>query len=90
MTRYEIEQRVLEYLKKLPGWVRTEGRPSPTEELITNRVLDSIALLEFVTFVERLCGIDVPSDDITAANFNSTSNLLQYLETRAAIREEAS
>lgn len=87
MTRAEIEQAVVQYLIKLPGWVRLDGRGGVGEGLIDRRVLDSLALLEFVTFVEKLCGVKIPSDDIVASNFNSVEELLRYLESKPGVVE---
>ena len=87
MTRARIEQAALEYLTQLPGWVRAEARGGVAEGLIDHRVLDSLALLEFVTFVEKLCGIEIPSDDITEEHFNSVEGLLHYLESKRGVVE---
>ena len=87
MTRDQIEHAVLEYLTRLPGWVRAEARGGVADGLIDRRVLDSLALLEFVTFVETLCGIEVASDDITEEHFNSVEGLLRYLESKRGVVE---
>jgi len=87
MTRAQIEHAVLEYLTKLPGWVRAEARGGVADGLIDHRVLDSLALLEFVTFVEKLCGIEIASDDITEEHFNGVDGLLRYLDAKRGVVE---
>ena len=90
MTRAEIEAGLLEYLAKQPGWVRAGAPGSAGRELMENRVLDSLALLAFVSFVESFCGIEVPSDDITEEHFNNVDDLLRYIDTKRGSLEEAS
>jgi acyl carrier protein len=89
MTRAQIEAGILAYLAKQPGWVRAEARGSAGKGLIEHRVLDSLALLEFVSFIEKFCGIEVPSDDITEEHFDNVDDLFRYIETKQGIAEEA-
>ena len=53
------------------------------------RVLDSVSLLEFATFLETLCGIEIPPEDITEENFDSIEGVVRYLRARGRVAEAA-
>lgn len=52
------------------------------ESFLEAGVVDSLGVLELVTFVEEKFGIDVPDDDIVPDNFDSVKNLAAYIETK--------
>jgi acyl carrier protein len=87
MTRDEITNEVVSYLAKLPGWAKREASGQPSTGLIEHRVLDSVALLEFVSFVEKLGSVDVPSEDITEEHFDSVDRIVRYVMSKRSVEE---
>lgn len=79
MTGTELEQEVVSYLSKLPRWPGRDRLEQSSKGLVEGKILDSVALLEFVTFLEKLCGIEIPSEDISDDNFDSIERILRYL-----------
>jgi acyl carrier protein len=49
------------------------------DELLASGLLDSMAVMRLVFFIEESLGIKVPYTDITIANFNSIDTLASYL-----------
>lgn len=88
MTDREVEAQIVGYLSRLPGWARFDQVRKAALGLVTGRVLDSVALLEFTTFLEELCGIEIPPEDITEENFDTVETVVDYLRRRGRVVEE--
>ncbi len=58
------------------------GAPQPGDDLFKTGVLDSFALIDFVTTLEEQCGVKVPDADVNPATFRSIEAIEQYVETR--------
>jgi acyl carrier protein len=79
VTDRELEEEVLGYLSKLPRWPGRDRLEQSSKGLVEGKVLDSVGLLEFVTYLEGLCRIEIPSEDITGDNFDSVARIIRYL-----------
>lgn len=49
-------------------------------ELLMSGILDSLAVMNLVSKIEKNVGQDIPPLDITLDNFSSVRSILQYLE----------
>jgi acyl carrier protein len=61
-----------------------KGRPSAIsveDDLMSAGILDSLSLLQLVTFIEEQFGINVPDEDVLYENFHSIKVLSEYLGT---------
>ena len=58
------------------------GAPQPTAEtdLFKSGVLDSFALIDFVTVLEEQCGVKVPDADVNPPNFQTMTAIERYVE----------
>ena len=56
--------------------------PQRDDDLFKLGVLDSFALVDFLTIVEDNCGITIPDSDVNAANFQNIEIIERYLEQR--------
>ena len=54
-------------------------RPGPEDDLFETGVLDSFALIDFVTVLEENSGIKVPDADVNPANFQSITAIDRYV-----------
>lgn len=50
-----------------------------TDSFIDRGIFDSLSLLDFVVFIEKLCNIKIPGEDITPENFGSLEAVMGYL-----------
>ena len=55
-------------------------QPKSSDDLFQMGVLDSFALVDFVTLLEDQCGIRVPDSDVNPANFQSIEAIERYVE----------
>lgn len=53
--------------------------PSPDDDLFESGVLDSFALIDFVTVLEENCAIKVPDADVNPASFQSITAIDRYV-----------
>ncbi len=51
------------------------------EDLFKTGVLDSFALIDFVTVLEEHCNIKVPDSDVNPANFQTLEAIEHYVGT---------
>jgi methoxymalonate biosynthesis acyl carrier protein len=56
------------------------ARLSESEDLLSAGILDSLAILQLVAFIEEQFGIKVPDEDVVFENFQSINTLTSYLE----------
>jgi acyl carrier protein len=76
-----LPQRVLDYLNEN---AQREGleEPKAGDDLFRLGVLDSFALVDFISVLEEECGIKVPDGDVNPGNFQSLDAIERYVETR--------
>jgi acyl carrier protein len=51
-------------------------------ELFSSALLDSIAMMSLINFVEERVGIQIPAHEVTLENFDSPVRIIAYLERR--------
>jgi acyl carrier protein len=51
---------------------------SDETELLSSGLVDSLAVMDLVTFVSREAGVKVNTSDITLNNFNTIPGILQF------------
>ena len=59
------------------------GVPDAGESLFDSGYLDSFALADMVSALEKEFGIKIPDSDLNPRKFESIDRIDQYLETRA-------
>jgi acyl carrier protein len=76
-----LPQKVLDYLNEN---AQREGleQPKAGDDLFRLGVLDSFALVDFISVLEEECGIKVPDGDVNPGNFQSLDAIERYIETR--------
>jgi acyl carrier protein len=61
-----------------------EGSPSigPDDNLLKQGILDSIAIMEIVGFIEQAFGFAVKGDEITVDNFQSLASMARFVDRK--------
>jgi acyl carrier protein len=70
-----------EYLMEM---IMDQGRSSiePDEDLLTQGLIDSMGILQLVSFMEKKFNIKVPDEDIVPDNFRTLDSLTEYVTKR--------
>jgi acyl carrier protein len=76
-----LPQPTIDFLNNSAG-SNGADQPGATDDLFELGVLDSFALVDFVTVLEQHCGIKVPDPDITPANFRTIDTIELYVSAR--------
>ncbi len=51
-------------------------------DLITSGIIDSLSLIQLVTYLEKEAEIEIQDVDVNPENFQSVESILNYLERR--------
>lgn len=84
MNTAQIKSMAKDFILKefLPG-ERPENLTDSTE-LITGGILDSLATLKLVAYLEKSCGIEVAPDELVPENLNSIAHIANYVQSKQA------
>ena len=63
---------------------QSDAGAGPEDELLLSGLLDSIAIMRLVGFIETDLELPVPPEDVTLENFSSVRAIAQFLESQAA------
>jgi acyl carrier protein len=78
-TRQQTEEFILEYLRSLDP----EHDIQPNTDLVSTGILDSLASLQIISYLEKQFGIRIPDTEVNLQNFYSAKTLtglvLRYL-----------
>ncbi len=60
------------------------GRRSlaPDEDLLEQRIIDSLGILRLVTYLEETHGIKIMDGDIVPENFQSLNSIVKFIEEK--------
>ena len=72
---------ITEYLNES---AQREGQSAPggDDDLFKLGILDSFALIDFVTLLEEHCAIKVPDGDVNPTNFQSVAQIERYIQKK--------
>jgi len=62
----------------------SEGNVDADTPLFSSGMLDSVAMLDLIMFVEQQSGMDVRAEDVTLENFDSPSRIMMFAQGLAA------
>lgn len=78
----------MNYIDPLTNFVQNElakGKKAviqPDDDLLTEGIIDSLGILQLVSFLEEEFDLQVADEDVVLENFQSISALNTYLQTR--------
>lgn len=56
----------------------------PDDDLLGSGIVDSVAMMRLVGFIEQEYEVQIPFEDITIENFTSVRAIAEYVEQRRA------
>lgn len=54
---------------------------SPEDDLLNTGIIDSMAVLKLILFLEKTFSIEVKSEDIVPENFQSLGSIVEYVQS---------
>ena len=77
-----IKQQIRDYIAENFMFSSNGFNMDDNESFLEAGVVDSLGVLEMVTFVEETFGLKVPDEEIVPDNFDSVDNLAAYIERK--------
>ncbi len=71
--------RIIEIIQSVS---KKEVSPAPEESLFDSGLLDSFALPDMVSALEKAFGMEIPDSDLNPRKFDSVERIESYLESR--------
>ncbi len=70
-------------IRFLRDFLNIEDEIDPETELFSAGLLDSVAMMNIIGFVEEKAGIEVRPADVTLENFDSVARIVDYANGQA-------
>jgi len=82
MSKEDIQTKVKEFIlhEFLPG--EDPSNLTETTELITGGILDSLATLKLVAFLEENYGVNIAPHELVPENLNTVSDISDFVQTK--------
>ena len=77
-----IEQEIRQFIRENFILDEASHALAGDDSLTQTGVIDSMGVLEIVTFIESKYGFKVPDQDTVPENLDSINNLVRYVQTR--------
>lgn len=74
------EHMLVDYLRRTTP---LNGATVPETPLFSSGALDSVAMLELLSFVEESAGIEIRAEDVTLDNFDTAIRIVAFAERHA-------
>jgi acyl carrier protein len=84
MTPAEIRSQVWAFLQENFLYMRPNLKVDPDGSLLRLGVMDSLGVMEVISFLEQTYGLKVADGEITAANFGTLNAIAGYVEAKLA------
>ena len=77
----EMQAKLAAIVRRVSG---QEADPDPEESLFDSGYLESFALVDMVSEIEREFGLKIPDSDLNPRRFDSLNRIAEYLSSRGA------
>jgi acyl carrier protein len=81
-TQAEIIERVRSFVEKNFLYMHSNFKLGDDDRLLERGVIDSMSILEMISFIEGEFGLNAIEEDITEANFGSLAGIARFVSGR--------
>jgi acyl carrier protein len=67
------------------SWLEKNGELHETDSLLESGVIDSVAMIDLVSFIEETYGIHVPDEDLMPEYFETLASIVSYIEKKKQV-----
>ena len=64
------------------AWLEKDRELGKTDSLLENGVIDSVAMIELIGFIERNYGVHIPDEDLMPEYFDTLASIVAYIEQK--------
>jgi acyl carrier protein len=83
MTPAHVIERTRDYITENFLYMRRDFRLSETDSLLGTGIIDSMGVMEVISFLETEFGIEIDDEDVTEENLGSIRAISRYVVSRA-------
>ena len=80
----EVQKQIRGYVVENFLYTRPDFAFTDDDPLLRKGVVDSLGVMELISFIEQTWDISIPPDDITEANFSTVAQMAKYVAARMA------
>jgi len=84
-----VSSKIRQYISDNFLYTRRDAILGDDEQLLERRIIDSMGMVELVTYIGEEFGIEVADDEITEANFGTVSSIVCFVSSKAMRNEAA-
>ena len=84
MNQAHVIERTRAYITENFLYMRRDFRLDEDDSLLGRGIIDSMGVMEVISFLETEFGVEVPDDDITEENLGTISAISRYVTARVA------
>jgi acyl carrier protein len=81
-----IEQQVRTFITDELNWPGDAAELTPDYPLVQNRVVDSLGIMQLLSFLEERFGIAIADDEFVPENFASIRSITDFVDSKLAAR----
>ena len=78
----KLENQLIDYLNEEIFHNRLKNPIKMEDDLLGSGLVDSMGLMRFIGFIEKILDIKIPPQDLVLENFTSVSAIVSYLQQR--------
>jgi len=86
MGQTEIIARVRNYLHENFLYMHSNFELRDDDRLLEKGVIDSMAIVEVISFIETEFGVHASEDEVSEANFGSLAGIARFVGEKQAVR----
>lgn len=80
-----VEQLIERYIVEEIMFGNGQTKLEPEQSLISSGILDSVALLRLIAFIEEQFGVKITDGEVIPDNFETLNNIKTFLEQKLQI-----
>jgi len=84
-SRSEIITRVRSFVQENLMYMRSNCQLADDDPLLDRGILDSMSIVEMISFVEREFGVNALEEEIRVANFGSLAGIARFVSEKQSI-----
>lgn len=84
MTPIEVTERVRAYITENFLYMRPDYSIGEEDSLLGKGIIDSMGVIEVITFIQQEFGIIIDDDDITEENLGNLAAISRYVASKRA------
>lgn len=84
-----MEQTIIEYIEQELANEDLEDSLEATDELLDSGILDSMAMIRLIAFIEETFGIKIPPEEMIIENFITVNDITDFIRGKLQLEKES-